>query len=314
MRSFDLVHLLVTNRCNLNCAHCLAESGKPDKGEFSTEEMIEVVKTLNKVNYNHIHFEGGEPFFHPEFDKILGAFDTLSNATVISNGTIPYDERFEILKEKKIDGVMLSLDNFGRPVNAQYKKIIPRIIEYKENGLPVKIRSTIHRGNMDFMKEIVNIASDLRIQTVRFGTYKVLGRGVAYRDKFAFRDEDYKTLFDTLYDVFQDADKDMIIKLSSPASFTHTCDGYKIYQMAQASKVSKLAKLVKCFAFNKQFNIFSNGDVTPCNESSTPFVLGNLRKEKLEDLLDKEDMFKRCQGCGHGHLLISSDNKTYDMQ
>jgi radical SAM protein with 4Fe4S-binding SPASM domain len=314
-KTYDLVHLLITNRCNLCCEHCLANSGKPDPGEFTTAEMVNVVQQLNTIDYKDIHFEGGEPFYREDFPVILGSFSTLSNATVITNGTIPYDSRFDVLKEKHIDGVMVSMDNFGRPSRGRYDQILPTLISYRKHGLPVKIRTTLTKQNINFMDEICKIALESGIGVVRFGAYKQIGRGSQEKVRafYALDKSAYINIFDELVKLF-DRYPQLVIKFSAPASFTHENDGYKLYMLAKSSAIGRYSTLLPCYAFHKQFNVFSDGSVTQCNESCSPVVLGNLREDSLKHILKNEKTFMKDHWCDHGHLLISSDCKSFNMQ
>ncbi len=316
MKKYKLIHLIITEKCNLGCEHCLADSGNVLPDELNTDEMIEVVQQLNKIDYKDIHIEGGEPFLRLDLPLILNEFKTLENMTIITNGTIPYNEKFKVLREKNIDSVMFSLDNFARPKHAQYKNIIPNLKTYQKAGVNVKIRTTLTKNNIDFMEEIITIAIDLGIETIRFGTFKALGRGKKdeMREKYEFNEEAYKKLLIKTKEMIEKYGNQIKIKLSTPASTVNEENNYKICKLAEEVTLKKHSKTLECFAFTGQLNIFSNGDVTPCVESKDQVVLGNTRKETLEQISIKKDLFSKKHKCSHGHLLVSSDQKTFDMQ
>ncbi|MCL4374258.1 radical SAM protein [Patescibacteria group bacterium] len=316
-KSYDLVHLLPTNQCNLGCNFCLASSGKVDPEEMNKKQVLNVVEQLGPIDYKYMHLEGGEPFVSGNLFEILTAFrrlGKLGNITIITNGTVPIDGYEKLLPE--VDGVMFSFDNH-RPQGGRYLDILPNIIAFRDHGVPVKLRTTVTRSNIDFMEEVVRIALANRIPTVRFGAYKVLGRGARkkVRDEYALGEEDYLRLFDETHRLIQRHGNDLTIKLSTPASFTLENDGNRIYQMAKRHQIGQYSKLEPCFAYHRQFNISPNGDVTQCNESRTPLVLGNVITDPLQTILTRgENIFRQGHGCTHGHLLISSNPATFNMQ
>ncbi|MFX0094505.1 MAG: hypothetical protein ACFFBD_22410, partial [Candidatus Hodarchaeota archaeon] len=56
----------------------------------------------------------------------------------------------------------------------------------------------------------------------------------------------------------------------------------QIYKLAMRSPIAEYANLIECFAYYKQFNIFSNGDVTQCNEVQLGLLVQSiLRLEQL---------------------------------
>ncbi|AZB44269.1 radical SAM protein [Bacillus sp. FJAT-42376] len=68
-----LTVLEVTERCNLKCPICYAESG-PDKGRFRSMEEIEFMLDAiikNEREPDIVQISGGEPTIHPQFFDIL---------------------------------------------------------------------------------------------------------------------------------------------------------------------------------------------------------------------------------------------------
>ena len=58
----------LTNRCNLHCLHCCADSGRGDiENELSTKEMKDVFKKVVEWNPRRIMISGGEPLLRKDF-------------------------------------------------------------------------------------------------------------------------------------------------------------------------------------------------------------------------------------------------------
>lgn len=83
------VQLQLTNECNLNCAYCCTDSGKPRSHEVSREQIFRVVDEARLVMGQQTRFGilGGEPFVVPwaidlmEYIRSLG-----SDLVVFTNG------------------------------------------------------------------------------------------------------------------------------------------------------------------------------------------------------------------------------------
>jgi MoaA/NifB/PqqE/SkfB family radical SAM enzyme len=313
-KTYEVVHFMLTKKCNLNCKHCLYNSGKDKNEELTTSEMIKIVKSLNKLNIKHIHLEGGEPFLRKDFGLILKEFKTLNNITIVTNGTIPYSNKFKVLKENNISSVMFSLDNFARPKEAQYEKVIKNLLKFKKAQIPIKIRTTINKKNIGFIEEITKLALKLEIPLVRFGVYQSLGKGSQKEllDKWKLEEKDYIILFNQFYKTMTKYKDQLNLKLSVPASIKTNSE--EVLKLIQKTKLKEYMKFLKCFAFHKRFTIHSNGNVTQCLQSCSPVVLGNIKTESLNAILLKENKFKKGHSCNQGHIIVSSNNKSHDLQ
>ena len=81
----------ITNKCRMNCPHCL-DDALPDNEDFmSFETFLHAIDFNNKYEVlNHIMITGGEPTEHPDFWKFLGYLvETARPSTIItvtSNG------------------------------------------------------------------------------------------------------------------------------------------------------------------------------------------------------------------------------------
>jgi molybdenum cofactor biosynthesis enzyme MoaA len=76
-RSPVLVDVCVTNRCNLNCEYCSAESGPfaNKKGEMTLETLDSVFQQFNVLNVPRVAITGGEPLMREDIMDILKCFN-----------------------------------------------------------------------------------------------------------------------------------------------------------------------------------------------------------------------------------------------
>lgn len=61
------VHFLLSMTCNYECDHCFLYCSPRTRGTFTSEQLSEVFRQMDKIDsINSVYFEGGEPFlFYP---------------------------------------------------------------------------------------------------------------------------------------------------------------------------------------------------------------------------------------------------------
>ena len=105
--------LHVTDRCQLNCDHCLRDPGaKPQDLEL---ELIESILYQAKELYgtHHAGLTGGEPTLHPQFYEIVDAcVDRGYTWHIISNGE-RFDQVVQRLAERPERLEALAMFNFS---------------------------------------------------------------------------------------------------------------------------------------------------------------------------------------------------------
>ena len=93
----QLVGIQLTNRCNLHCLHCCADSGRGDiENELSTKEMKDVFKKVVEWNPRRIMISGGEPLLRKDFFELMhylrkmfqGRISLSTNALLINKDNV----------------------------------------------------------------------------------------------------------------------------------------------------------------------------------------------------------------------------------
>ncbi len=66
--------LEITNRCNLTCSHCYAESGPTGSlhGEMGRADWLAVIQEAADLGCRSLQFIGGEPTLHPDLPALIG--------------------------------------------------------------------------------------------------------------------------------------------------------------------------------------------------------------------------------------------------
>ena len=97
----------LTNRCNLTCPICFANSNvtgkvyEPSKEQIM--EMLQLYRNEQPVAGRMVQFSGGEPTIHPDFLEILRGAKAMgfSHIQVASNGIKFADRRFHACVPRK---------------------------------------------------------------------------------------------------------------------------------------------------------------------------------------------------------------------
>lgn len=77
-------------QCNLSCAHCFVPSG-PGVNRHEMLSRLEVASRVAEglaMGVKEIYFTGGEPFLHPEIERLVESTLAEAPLTVLTNGTL----------------------------------------------------------------------------------------------------------------------------------------------------------------------------------------------------------------------------------
>jgi MoaA/NifB/PqqE/SkfB family radical SAM enzyme len=88
--------LEITEKCNLECSHCYADSGPHRElcGEMKLEDWETVIRESADLGCRQIQFIGGEPTLHPDLERLIECasergytfIEVFTNATTFNEG------------------------------------------------------------------------------------------------------------------------------------------------------------------------------------------------------------------------------------
>ncbi|MCC0629795.1 MULTISPECIES: radical SAM/SPASM domain-containing protein [unclassified Clostridioides] len=109
----NLVSFSPTNRCNLRCDYCCADSKIENKDYLDTEELKEAIDNIVKINPRILTITGGEPLLRDDF------FEILSYTKEKFKGKIRLSTNATLIKENQVDEIIdglyaieISLDGY----------------------------------------------------------------------------------------------------------------------------------------------------------------------------------------------------------
>lgn len=102
-----MANVLLTTKCNLNCAYCFAQQKIQDSRNqtMSLNDVGQVIEFLKRSGHPVFRAMGGEPTLHPEFPRIMQlALDAGMRVDVMSNATWPesYNTLFDRISPRRL--------------------------------------------------------------------------------------------------------------------------------------------------------------------------------------------------------------------
>lgn len=175
----------VTQRCNLHCGHCYADSHDQEyEGELNTEEGLRLIGQLADFGVPTVLFSGGEPISRPDlFELATAARDTGMRTVLSTNGTLIDDEVAARIAEAGFSYVGISFDGIGalhdkmRGKKGAYEGALRGIRACKAVGLRTGVRFTLHALNRPQLPDIFKLAEDENVDRLCVYHLAYAGRG-----------------------------------------------------------------------------------------------------------------------------------------
>jgi SynChlorMet cassette radical SAM/SPASM protein ScmE len=178
------VFLDLTNRCNLQCRHCLATAGKKLDNELTTEEWLALIQRLGELKVFKVTVTGGEPLLHPEVFRLLGELDSLGIVMRLNtNATLVDDEVAERLASLKwLRSLNVSLDGSSAAVHDQlrgpgaFDRALPGIKALVRHGLRVGATAVVSKLNAHDLEGVARLAQELGLSHIALNNLSPGGR------------------------------------------------------------------------------------------------------------------------------------------
>ncbi len=174
----------LTHRCPLSCPYC-SNPVELDKrsGELDTETWKRVFSEAASMGVLHLHLSGGEPTARKDIVELTAhAVQVGLYTNLITSGIGVQREKLEELAAAGLDHVQLSIqdadaDNADKIAGLKGAHSRKRIFAswVLELGLPLTINAVIHRGNIESIEALVNIALEFGARRVEIAHSQYYG-------------------------------------------------------------------------------------------------------------------------------------------
>ncbi len=281
-----LIQWHLTERCNLKCRHCYQEGGKIE--ELSQREIYRVIDEITAMlaawheayglDFSpSFNVTGGEPFLRSGFFDILERMaQTGFEIYILSNGTCITLDMAQKIAALGVHGVQISLEGpeeihervRGRGTFAAALKGVQNL---QQAGVKVSLNATISRMNAGYVKEMVELATELGVPRLGCSRLVPSGRGKDLLDDMLTRDE--------TRDFYEG-----LLSMQVKGLEIVTGDPMATQMNAAAPADNEYGAIAAggCAAGISGLTILADGTVTPCRR--LPIPLGNVGQDSLREI------------------------------
>ncbi len=194
------VHVFATSRCNLNCTHCFIDtsSDSTSKYDLPADILLRALSEIEDVTpHAEFEIEGGEILLHPQFKTIINGLreEILPRVTMTTNGSIPFPFD-EIRMTGQFGPFRLRISAEGHTEKIHGLIRANRLIDVLhciEHGVranaKVVIRTTLHSGNIQYMKEMIATFAATGANELQFLEFQTVGRGSLPENRWLVPDD-----------------------------------------------------------------------------------------------------------------------------
>ena len=156
----------LTYRCPLHCVFCYNPVDfATQERELGTDDWIRVLREARAAGSVQCGFSGGEPVLRDDLEVLVAEAHRLGFYTnLLTSGVGLNERRVAELKRSGLDHIQLSFQDSTRELNDflshtrtfDLKQQVARMI--KANGWPMVLNCVIHRLNIDYIGQIIEMA------------------------------------------------------------------------------------------------------------------------------------------------------------
>ncbi len=248
MKKYKKIYIEITNRCNLNCSFC--KNTTREKKDMTIEEFQKVLEQVKEyTNYIYLHVKG-EPLLHPKVIEFIHLAETYHlKVNLTTNGTLFQKYAEELGKCNNLNKINFSLHSENKKEN-YLEEIFENVKALSEKTTVIYRLWTLKNNELD--KKSTDIVDKIK-------SYYLLSTQTVDKIK---KEKNIK-ISSTIY-----VDKENGFEW--PEITNHKSCGY-------------------CHALKTQIAILVDGTVVPCClDGEGQISLGNILKEPLEEIIQKE--------------------------
>lgn len=173
----------LTYKCPLQCPYC---SNPLDfatyKDELSTEQWCQVLEQGRKMGAVQLGLSGGEPLVRKDLEAIIAHGHQLGYYTnLITSGIGLTAERVANFKSIGLDHIQISFQAGDRELNDlmagtdAFEHKLEMARQVKANGFPMVLNFVLYRGNIDRIRDILELAAALKADQVELANAQYYG-------------------------------------------------------------------------------------------------------------------------------------------
>ncbi|QNU67040.1 radical SAM protein [Ruminiclostridium herbifermentans] len=321
--------LKVTNRCNLKCVYCYANSGTFDsKSELSIEEIESLLSTMTEP-IKKIIITGGEPLLRYDILDIIRLCNKYGKVQLLTNGTLGDAELYKNILQL-VDSIQISIDSdiseyHDRNRGAgSFEKAVnnAKIISEIDNSKLAIAMTPTPKYKPDIV-DMIKFCQSIGVYQLHINRFVPYGRAIKYEDDFDLQefynwvDKGYEYIYETYVSYYKQNRKfNFLLDVASDLN----------------REVYSTNRKCSCGINHNLLSIDCNGDVYLCPSlHKKELILGNIKEKSLVDIkLDSKKRFKsfsvgdldKCKDCelkyfcagGCRAIALNNTNDLYGVE
>ncbi len=264
----------ITQRCDLNCRHCYDRS---DQQDVSFAQGLNILDQLRDFCQQHhvagqVSFSGGNPFLHPEFNRLYRAAVERKLTPAILGNPVSDTQLDQLLEIEKPVFYQVSLEGLQEHNDyirgaGNFNSVMAFLELLKSRDIYSMVMLTLTRNNLD---QVLPLAEKLRnlVDLFTYNRLSTVGQGAVL--KTAEKPE-YQAFVRDYLQACQDnpamAMKDNLINIERERQELNLfggCTGFG------------------CGAAFNFVSLLANGEVHACRKFPSP--IGNIQTSRLEEI------------------------------
>jgi SynChlorMet cassette radical SAM/SPASM protein ScmE len=336
LRTPRIVDISITNKCNLRCLYCFHFSGAGDiDRDLPYEEWARFMEELGACAVMRVILGGGEPFYRKDLKEIIESIvRNRMRYTILTNGTLITDRMAGFIASMgRCDTVQVSIDGSTPSTHdycrgkGNFERALRGIRHLRNNSVPVSVRVTIHRGNVNDLGDIAKLLlEDLALPEFSTNSATYMGLCRQNTDMVRLSVVDRMTAMTSLLRL----DKKYGNRITAAAGPLAEAKGWA--RMEQLRKEGKARQrncgyLKGCNGTFNKIAVRADGIIVPCTMLGH-IALGRINQDRLADIWQGHPELKKlrergkiplgdfelCRGCEYaGYCTGSCPALAYTM-
>jgi pyrroloquinoline quinone biosynthesis protein E len=187
-RPYTLIAEL-TYRCPLRCVYCSnpLELAK-HRQELDTAAWLRVFVEAEELGVVQVSLTGGEPCVRDDLEEIVAGARRLDLYTNLATSGVPLPrERLERLKRAGLDNVQISIQDVSADASdaiaglESFERKLEVARAAKEIGFPLTLNVVLHRGNLQRVAEVIELAERLSADRLELANAQYVGWALVNR-------------------------------------------------------------------------------------------------------------------------------------
>jgi MoaA/NifB/PqqE/SkfB family radical SAM enzyme len=176
----EVIVVEVTNKCNLNCRHCMKNINGMGGAEVVEIDLYLLDKVLTQAkvfNTRIVSLTGGEPTLHSDWESLIELLEKHEVDYVFPTNGINFKETHKVLVEKAsahFRGVTFSIEGATARTNdlirgeGTFKTVKEAMGIARAQNLPFRVQTVVGRHNMNELPQIAALADEAGASMLNF--------------------------------------------------------------------------------------------------------------------------------------------------